>query len=262
MSNPQVTFSKPVPKKVEYVKYTKTAPERLVMSIDGPAKSGKTELALTAPGPVAVHDLNFGLEGTIEKFLDKKDIYVFSYAIPISARLPGSSFSSVVEPANKLWEEFAINFRASLQDMRTVIVDTGSEIWELLRIARFGKLAQVPPMSYGPVNAEFRQLTQLALNQNKCNVIYLHKVKPVYKNEQKTEETERSGFGEIEYDVQSVLRTNRDYSKSGADQFSVRIEECRARMEASGTEFRGGNCTFQNIAASIYPDIDPEFWTK
>lgn len=262
MTNPQVTISKPPVKKVEYKRYEIVPPARLVISVDGPGKTGKDNFALSAPGPIAIHDFNFGLEGVVEKFADKKEIFHFPYPFPVTTRLPGSSYSSLVEPCARIWEEFVTNYRQTLQDMRTVIVDTGSEAWELLRIARFGKLTQVPPMAYGPVNAEFRQLSQLALSQNKTNVIYLHKVKPVYKNEQKTEETERAGFGEIDYDVQTVLRTNRDYSKSGADQFSLLIQECRANLSASGTEFRAGDCTFKRVASTIYPNIDPEFWDR
>jgi len=262
MDSPQVRISASAPKKVEYKKATSEPPQRLVMSIDGMPKSGKTEFALSLPGPLVVHDFNFGLEGVVEKHLPHKEIFQFKYAVPITARLPGSTNSSLVEPASRVWEEFVTNFRASLQDMRSVVVDTGSEIWELLRLARLGKLTQVPPMKYGEVNAEFRQLTQLALNQNHANVIYIHKVKPVYKNEQKTEETERAGFGDIEYDVQTVLRTNRDYSKSGADQFSLKIEECRANILATGKEFRAGDMAFSKVAHEIYPTISEDFWLK
>lgn len=264
MISPQVSIGRPAAKKVEFVKAVASTPSRLILSIDGPPKSGKTEFALTAPGPIAIHNFDNGLEGVVEKFLDKKDIYDFKYQIPISARLPGSGFAAIADPATKVWEEFVTNYRACLDnpDIRTIILDTGSEMWNLCRLARLGKLTQVLPIQYTAVNAEFRQLTQLAMANTRANVIYIHRVKPVYKNEQKTEETERSGFGEIEYDVQTVLRTNRDFSKQGPEQFSITIEECRANINSSGKEFRAGDSSFNKVATAIYPSAHEGFWDK
>lgn len=262
MTSPQVSIGRPAPKKVEFKQAVAAPPSRLVISLEGPPKTGKTEFALSAPGPIAIHNFDLGLEGVVEKFLDKKVIYPFEYQIPISARLPGSGFAALADPAARVWEEFVTNYRACLdnEEIRTIILDTGSEMWNLCRLARLGKLTQVLPIQYTAVNAEFRQLTQLAMANTRANVIYIHRVKPVYKNEQKTEETERSGFGEIEYDVQSVLRTTRDYSKAGPEQFGVTIQECRGNIYASGKELRAGDCTFKGVARAIYPDAPSELW--
>ena len=64
--------------------------------------------------------------------------------------------------------------------VRTISVDTATELWELLRMARFGKLTQVMPYQYGPVNAEFRSLIRMAYASDK-NLILLHKMRKVYK---------------------------------------------------------------------------------
>lgn len=256
---------RPGPKKVEFVKSVFTAPRRLVMSIDGEPKTGKTHFCLTAPGPICVHNIDLGLDDLLEQYaLDypEKDLYEFRYEIPISARLPGAGFSALAEPAAKVWEDFVHKFRASVTDMRTTVVDTGSEAWNLCRLARLGKLTQVLPIQYTSVNAEFRQLTQLALTNTESNVIYTHRVKPVYKNEQKTEEKERQGFGEIDYDVQCIVRTHRDLSKSGIEQFSLTIEECRANLAATGMRFVGADCTFSKVAQAVYPKTDEAYWRK
>lgn len=259
MTNPQVTIKSGVPVEVEFVRAKITPPKRLVLSLEGDPKTGKTNFCLTAPGSIAYHDLDLGLEGVVDKF-PEKEVYPFYYDPPVSVALPGSSFAAIAEPARKCWEEFVKNYRASLQKKNSCIVDTASEAWQLCRLARLGKLAQVLPIQYAAVNAEFRQLTQLALTNVECNVIYTHKMKAVYKNEQKTEEKERSGFGEIDYDVQAVLRTGRDFTKQGIEQFSITILECRSRMEASGTRFSGRDCTFQKVATAIYPNTTEEDW--
>lgn len=260
-SNPGLRIATPAPpKEVEFKRADPAAaPKRLVLSVDGEAKTGKTHFCLTAPGPMAYHDLNLGLEGVLNQFPDL-EVYPFYYDIPVSAALPGSAFTSLTEPARKTWEQLVRNYRASLEKMHSVVLDDGTGAWELCRLARLGKLAQVLPIQYAAVNAEFRQLSQLALIQRTCNVIYTHKMKAVYKNEQKTEEKERAGFGEIEYDVQAVIRTHRDTTKAGLEQFAITIEECRPRMEATGTRFVGSDCTFTRVATAIYPGTTEDYW--
>ncbi|CAN5950562.1 unnamed protein product [Sphagnum jensenii] len=248
-----------VMKEIVYTRASVETPKRMVITLDGLAKEGKSHFAMTAPAPIAVHNLDLGLEGVLEGFTDK-EIYEFLYRIPLSASLPGSEFTAMADAAQKVWREFALNFRDSLSKMRTVVVDTASESWALLRLARLGKLTSVLPVQYTAVNAEFRQLSQLALSQNTCNVIYTHKVKDQYKDDKKTGLFERSGFGEIEYDVQTVLKTQRDYKKVGVEQFSIEIADCRANLAASGKRFVGDDCTFSKIATAIYPNTKEEDW--
>ncbi len=44
------------------------------------------------------------------------------------------------------------------KEIKSIVIDTASEAWELVRLARFGKLTQVMPQHYGPVNTEFRDM--------------------------------------------------------------------------------------------------------
>jgi hypothetical protein len=88
----------------------------------------------------------------------------------------------------------------------------------------------------------------------------LHKLKPEYKNDVKTNNFERSGFGDIGFDMEAVVRTARDYKKQGVSQFSCAIEECRANFEASGKSFVGADVSFANIAATVYPETRVEDW--
>lgn len=259
----QVSFGqKPVvARKVEFVKATSEPSRRMVVSLDGMAKDGRTRFCCTAPGPISIHSFDNGYVGVVEQFADKKDIYPFDYAIPLSARLPGSGLTALVDPSAKLWTEFVEDFRAALDSMRTVVVDPLGSAWELLRLARLGKLAQVVPVQYTAVNAEFRQLVQLALSApKKPNVIFIHRLKAIYQDDKKTGNFERAGFGDIGYDVETVLRTSRDYTKTGVEQFSLVIEECRANFGASGKRFLGEDIDFAKVAMAIYPSTKEEDW--
>jgi hypothetical protein len=262
IKSPQALTPQPgAPKKIEFHKIEPAElPTRMVLDVSGAQGSGKTDFALSAPGPIGIINLDFGLEGVVEKWARKKDIYAFDFAIPFSAALPGSPFTAIGSEALKVWEEVARTFRACLKECRTTILDTGSEAWSLLRLARLGKLTQIMPVMYTAVNAEFRQLSQLALQQTTCNVIYTHKIKAVYENEQKTEKMERAGFSDIGYDVQAEIRAERDLTKPLDEQFGLVVEKCRVNPKVSGRRFGGNNVSFQDVAAAIYPDVPPEVW--
>jgi hypothetical protein len=47
---------------------------RLILSIEGLDKSGKSNLAFTAPGPLGYLEFDIGAEGVVEKFQDDKVI--------------------------------------------------------------------------------------------------------------------------------------------------------------------------------------------
>ena len=108
---------------------------RLIASVSGKEKHGKTSFALSAPGPIIYFNLDFGQEGVIDKYSGDKDIYEKEYKF------------TRLETADRyvtLWTGFVTDFRAALQSKaRTIIIDTATEAWELVRLARFGKLAQV-----------------------------------------------------------------------------------------------------------------------
>lgn len=245
---------------VQFVKAEVSDKHSLVCSIDGPSKTGKTEFALSMPGPICIHDFNCGTKGVIEKWINEgKEIYKFDYEVPLTGR-PGTGVSDLPGAATKVWTTFVEQFLASLTIMRSVVVDLSSEAWELVRLARFGKLDKVVAVNYGAVNVEFRQLTQKALRSG-CNVGFLHKLRPKYVNNSPTSEMERAGFGDIGYDVEATLVTARDSQKKGVDQFAITIDECRNNMNANGLAFVGKDATFAKVASAIFPNTKEEDWT-
>lgn len=245
---------------VEFKRAVIAAPTNLVLSVDGLPKTGKTKLMASMPAPLCIHNFNFGLKGVIDSELKAgKEIYVEDYEIVLSNKLPGTSFNEMGDAAKRAWDRFARAFLESLRQMRSVGVDMGGEAWDTIRLARLGKLTQVLPVQYTAVNAEFRQLIQEAI-RSKANVMFLHKLKPEYKDDKKTDRFERSGFGDIGFDMEAIVRTTRDYSKAGVDQFAGKIEECRANFEASGRVFTGRDLSFASIATAIYPETALDDW--
>jgi len=235
---------------------------RIIMSVSALEKQGKTHFALTAPGPIVFLDFDIGCEGVIHKFLSQKEILLPSegqkkdsatFQVPIIAGQPID-----INKCTVLWERFKKLYCGALQSdgARTVIVDTATDAWELLRLAKFGKLTQVMPHQYGSVNAEYRELIRMAYGFNK-NVILLHKMKPQYLNDKRTGKYERSGFNDTGFLVQ--MNTELFHDEDG---FNIRIIDCRQNMDIADEVFTGNDlCNFPFVASMAIDGTSPDDWT-
>lgn len=232
-----------------FTKAVKSDKKRLILSLEGQEKMGKTTFALSAPGPIALFDLDIGLEGVLDKVIGKKEIYVASF-----------DYRDATNQQEWLdqWEALKKAYYSALKDkeIRTLVIDTASELWELVRLARFGKLAQVQPHHYGPVNTEFRDFLRKAYDVNK-NLILLHKRKAEYVNNQKTGGMERAGFSDIGYLVQVNIICWRDVEGDG---FGLTVKDCRQTPELAGYQMTEPMNTFPFLAAMVLPETSPDDW--
>jgi hypothetical protein len=121
-----------------------------------------------------------------------------------------------------------------------VMCDTGTEAWELLRLASFGKLTQVMPHHYSKPNAEFRDLVREGFDAT--NVVWLHKMKDEYENylDGKGQEKSRKTGGksakmmnDIPFLVECNVQTGRNDLDTGCE-FYATILDCRKNMELRG----------------------------
>jgi hypothetical protein len=239
---------------VEFKRYQNVPPTKINLTVDAVQKSGKSHFALTAPGPIAYHDFDRGLGGVADKFPDK-EIYHFNYVYSATNKLPGSDQAPLAEKAAKVWSEFVRNVLASAESHRSVVIDPGHRVWDLIRLARLGKLTQVPPLQYVAVNAEFTELIQ-KLHGSPANILWLHRMKPVYVNNEKTNAFERSGYSDIGYDVDTALRTTYDANEG----WTVTLDSCRTDKTLEGGKLSGENATFQGVAKTMYPNADENNW--
>lgn len=236
---------------------------RLVVSIAGLDKSGKSHFALTAPGPIAYANYDTGLEGVVEKFKKKgKQVYSKDYRIVIPS---GASIQETATKADSVWKELKDDVRAAYKStiIRTVVGDTESEWWEHIRLSRFGKLTQVMPHHYGQVNSEYRDFLNEVYDSDK-NLILLGKLKEEWENYvgtdgkekgRKTGRLERVGFKEIPYVVQvnCITRFNKD---SG---FEIEIVNCRQNPDIAGAVMPAMD--FPTLAQMVFPDSKESDWT-
>ena len=222
---------------------TITAIARMILGLDGLEKSGKTHFSLTAPDPIGYISLDMGLEGVVHKFKHKR-IQVFEYDVP----LPTPDDAEPVDYL-KLWGEVRRTYTSLLitKEVRTVVVDTGTELWELNRLARFGKLSNIKPHHYGPVNAEYRQLIKLAFNSDK-NLIIIHRLKDQYINDKRTGELERAGFKDTGFQVQCNALV---YFDEEEGEFKLKVTDSRHNPNVRELELSGSMVDFGVLSSMV-----------
>lgn len=151
----------------------------VVVEIFGPTGTGRTTLALTAPGPIAYIYFHEKMDGILEKFASRKKIRW----VKAGGVFRGTE-EEIQSTAWKSMKEFESAYYDSFSWARTTIVDTHNEAWELERLAEFG--APKPSggrvdSNYAAVNNRWRSMLNMARSQDKTNVILIGQVEDEWK---------------------------------------------------------------------------------
>lgn len=241
----------------------------LIINYQGQQKCGKTHQMLSAPGPIAVFSLNIGTKGVIHKFAGNKDIYLKQYQIPIGFKKISQTISRKtadikernpldlnIDKAIEIWEDFKSDYYAALadNDIKSIGIDTGTDLYALQRCARFGKLDQVDSHLYGPVYLEFAHIIRAAFNYNK-NVIILHELKDEYKKyENAMGKSVEMKTGKMILDgcrkIPNLVQLNCNCFKRGND-FVVKVLDSRHNPDMIGFELFNEDANFENLKELI-----------
>lgn len=249
---------------------------RLMMSIEGLKDTGKTELALSAPGPGILLALDRGFDAMLDNPTPpptRSDN--FGYKV---ITVPGAG-SAVQAEFHDYWLAFYTEYKKALAnpDARTVIVDGDSDTWELQRLAAFGKLTQIPSIMYTDVNAARRVMYSRAYDSGKIFIV-TNKVKKAYKEvygpdgkaildtsgrpkrEWDGESYERQGFDDQEYYWMLMIEAlYRKHPKRGSE-WGARIKKCKVNRELEGETLWGEDCNLPAILQLTFPNVDLEEW--
>jgi len=235
-------------------------------------RKGKTQFSLTAPGPIGFVALDRNAENVaikaqqLGKTLHFADFTKGKYAAPMLSK-PDANFHK------NRWK--AINDTllslAEAPDIRSIVIDTGTQLYEDIRMALLGKLTQVMPHQYGQVNDELRSLIQ-KLNTSGKHLIVTHKYDKEYKNDKWDGKSyERKGWKDMAYQCQINLRHECEMVKEDREeqvelgrtvrpQFCTVIEDCNQNPLLKGLELYDDESTFFELATRVYPDADPELF--
>lgn len=225
-----------------------TPPEhpRVFAATHGLDKSGKTDFALQFPKPLAFVPLDRPrTEGKDPKRMFPEG--VVEPKNPSAPHLPPFRFDPrrpAEDQISDIWPrlEDAILGAIEERSFRTLVIDTGSQLWEMVRLHKLGKLSQVMPEKYMEPNQLFRSIIEAAQDRTDLNFIMTHKVKKEYVDRGSGRgnwngQYERSGFNDIGFMVEHVLLHEKITDEEGMHLgFRIIVQES-VTPEAKGITF-------------------------
>lgn len=227
-AQPVAPGSKP-PLESGWEKPSIVVPRRIIAAVSGHQKNGKTDFALSAPEPIFYHNFDDGMEGVVEELAKAgKEIYIKRYRMPNDRMDPTMKMAranEVFATYQKMWADSVARGKG------TVVVDTHSEEWEIRRLAKFGKLTQVPAFLYTEVNNDLRTDVREAYESG-MNIILLQKMKKAYVGKDWSGKWEPSGYSDLPFLVQANLEAFRDPADG---LFKIMIKDCRQNASLSNT---------------------------
>jgi len=253
----------------------KPAIPRVVWLIAGKAKTGKSHLGFDAPGPLGYINIDAGEEGTVEKFIEGdgksagKDIW--SFDVRVTREMIGNTNADLVkvkcEPllvnALKVYDEMLLGDAG--KGLRSIVVDTWTEFFQLGCFARIGKDKQIMPTERTKVNGIYSSMIHDALYGRK-NVILLAKTSEF------DGVTKITGYNQSEGLVQTVIWTDKvmrrikNEETGKLEQRSVityTITDCRQNRDIEGESFDSvelGEHPFAQLASMIVPGTKVRDW--
>lgn len=232
---------------------------RLLVSSEGVEKHGKTHFPLfTMPQPIGFIDFDLGTEGLVERAMQEGRMIIRKqFALRAKASLDGTKLTH--EQYKQEWQQVRQVFHTLVKSpvIKSIVADTGGEMWELCRLSYFGKLTKVMPHQYGEPKADYDRLIRSPLIRDDLNALYTHKVKAQYINDKRTGKKERAGFADMSFAVQCNIKHMKDVD---THEFGVQVTDCRQNHEVDGEELWGDMCNFPTLAMMVFPDSEPSDW--
>lgn len=255
---------------------------RLSINSQGLERAGKTSFALTAPGPIGILALDRNtLNMSIKAQNTGKEIYVADFVDSnpktnpmakwvIPAREEAGKPTPKTDAADKKfyegrWNAISDSYYKLVKEssIRTIIIDTATQAYEDVRLARFGKLAGVIQRDYGPVNLELHEMVMAV----KCNLVIIHRLAPSYVNNAWDGKSYKakaySGAGP---DCQLTLRhecalvTDPDDKNAKKARYTATVVDCSDQGSLMGLELTDDDCTFQMLGMIVHPNAPESAW--
>lgn len=235
-----------------------TVKQRLIVAIDGETGSGKNRLAFSFPSPIAFmsFDPNYAKALTEARKAGAK-VQIAKYSIPV-VKPDGKLAETVASVCGETWDQFAIDYMGALRDpkVRTVVIDTATELFELVTYAIYGKNVMVMPKDRGHAYAAYRQVIREAENTDK-NLVLLHKMKDEWKADKSTGNRIRAGYKDTAYSVVMELLMLKEPTEPFPDRYHCRIQKCHLRPEIEwdgegNGELVGDMIQFETLQAMVW----------
>jgi hypothetical protein len=204
---------------------------RLVMAVWGQEKVGKTTFALSFPEPIRFIDWNYGTEG-LEKWYQDKAVEFARYGVT-----PLSTNKEVADAVKEFQADYMSSLKFCAPEGGTVVVDTGSELYDNVQRAKLEELHQRKyegkddwaPMAfdYGEVNSFMSSVYLAPLQMPGVNVVIVHKCKDEYQGKDRTGRLMIDGWKGTTGAVQVTAQAVKEMTRDGRPEFKLKINTCR-----------------------------------
>ena len=228
------------------------------LNVWGGEGSGKSHLAATCPKPAGVLDFDQNFDRVLESF----DCDDFKIA-------PIEYFSTAdLEITQNKCKEAATKLEAYYGDAmtwaRSVIIDTDTELWELVRLAEHGTAqprGNRMDRLWGPPNTRMLRILR-GWKAHHVSLITISQHREVYEEVKRqgkkvsvaTGEMQRAGFSKLLYTADASVRC---YKEDG--EFYSELTTCKNNISLEGMIFSGDELTFAAIMGTC-TGTDPEEW--
>lgn len=259
---------------------------KLCASICALEGGGKTEFGFGMPGLIHYHSIDPNTAETLEKLQRKhpdKAIKLFDY------EMPAVSFGDKTDIQNEsteVFEKLIDNLRPVIKrELRrmpaSIVLDTGTEFFDLALQADHGKTVQILPEMRTKTNYKWKSLIN-ALKRSGCNVVLLHRLRDKYENrtvrtregakEERVKidgEYEREGFSKTGFIVNVEAFLFHDPDRDKGEQYGMRITRCTNRPILIGKEYWGTRevegeeiraSSFASLATLVYKGTKLDDW--
>jgi hypothetical protein len=232
--------------------------QRLIVAIDGETGCGKNRLAFSFPDPIAFmsFDPNYAKALAEAKGMGRT-VHRATYSIPV-IKPDGKNGEKVAGAMGDVWDQFAVDYIGAIRDpqVSTIVIDTATELFELITYAIYGKNVQVMPKERGHAYATYRQVIREAESSDK-SLVLIHKMKDEWKQDKSTGRRIRAGYKDTDYCTTTELLMVKDNTLPYPDRYSCRIVKCHINPEIEwdgngNGELVGDMVSYDNIAALVW----------
>ncbi len=189
---------------------------RMIVGIRGQEKTGKTDLALTAPQPIMFFRMDTSAQYVVDK-ARARGVEVYDYFVDIPKNGNVAAYS-------QLWEAYKAHLLLAYRmNQGSVVIDTETAQYQLIRLARHGKVSGIAESNFPAMYAELNGLVAAAFSASNMTTIYLHRMGRMFR----TDEMEQKGYREMPYSVQANIETTRiDQPQGGMPWFGMTVKDC------------------------------------
>lgn len=228
--------------------FSKPTFKRMVMSLTGHQKTGKTHWSLmTTPEPVYYANIDIGTEGVAHKMVGRS---IQEVVVRYEVGWQQAQYQSLWKQLMTLYDD------ALASESGTLVIDSETENWELQMLSEFGRTSQIMPRNRQNLNTEKRAFINKCL-ESKINVVFCSRTKEVWANEQNTGQYARRGYNALDFDIQLVAWTAKRWNPAlsydaqqrpvGGTEYGVQVIDTRFRGEMEGQTYWGATARFDML---------------